>query len=295
MQHTESGNESLSIILPAKNEAAGLALVLPRLKTLYPGAQIIVVDDGSKDETAQICEEMQVHRAAHPYSQGNGAAIKTGLRAATGDILVCMDADGQHRPEEICLLLERLAQGYDMVVGARRSSGQASAHRGLANAFYNRVASWMVGHRVADLTSGFRAMRRNRVLEFISLLPNGFSYPTTTTMCFFRAGYPVSYVDIDVQARLAGTQSHIRLWRDGMRFLLIIFKIGTLYSPLKIFLPISLSLFTLGAGYYLYTFLSFSRFTNMSALLFTSSLLIFLMGLISEQITALMYQDRSGR
>jgi glycosyltransferase involved in cell wall biosynthesis len=294
MSITESGTQSLSIVLPAKNEAEGLSLVLPRLKSLYPQAEIIVVDDGSSDHTASVCEAEGVIRAAHPYSQGNGAAIKTGLRRAGGEIVVCMDADGQHRPEEIELLLTEMATGYDMVVGSRNKSGQASAHRGLANALYNRLASWMVGHKVADLTSGFRAMRRSRVMEFISLLPNGFSYPTTTTMCFFRAGYPVAYVDIDVQSRLAGTASHIRLWRDGMRFLLIIFKIGTLYSPLKIFLPIAASLFATGTGYYLYTFLTMSRFTNMSALLFTSALVIFLMGLISEQITALMYQDRSG-
>ncbi|WP_440468291.1 glycosyltransferase family 2 protein [Pseudomonas sp. YH-1] len=294
MPFTEVGAPSLSIVLPAKNEADGLSLVLPRLKSLYPLAEIIVVDDGSTDYTASVCAAQEVIRVPHPYSQGNGAAIKTGLRRATGEIVVCMDADGQHRPEEIELLLDKMATGYDMVVGSRNKSGQASAHRGLANALYNRLASWMVGHKVADLTSGFRAMRRSRALEFISLLPNGFSYPTTTTMCFFRAGYPVAYVDIDVQSRLAGTTSHVRLWRDGMRFLLIIFKIGTLYSPLKIFLPIAASLFATGTGYYLYTFLTMSRFTNMSALLFTSALVIFLMGLISEQITALMYQDRSG-
>jgi len=182
-----------------------------------------------------------------------------------------------------------------MVVGSRNHSGQASMSRSVANSFYNVFASWMVGHRVQDLTSGFRAIRTNKFREFISLLPNKFSYPTTITMSFFRAGYSVSYVPIDVQKRLEGTTSHVNLWKDGIRFLLIIFKIGTLFSPLKLFLPISLSLFSVGAAYYLYTYIEMHRFTNMSALLFTTSILVFLMGLISEQITTLLYKDSSNK
>lgn len=279
----------LSIVLPAKNEEQGLFLVLPELRQLYPLAEIIVVDDGSTDKTSEVATSLGAKVVRHPYSKGNGAAIKSGLRNAGRSVVVCMDADGQHRAADIELLLNKLYDGYDLVVGSRSGTAQAGMHRGLANAFYNRLASWMVGQSVADLTSGFRAMRRDLVEEFICLLPNGFSYPTTTTMCFFRAGYSVAYVPVDVKPRLAGTQSHIRLLRDGIRFLMIIFKIGTLYSPLKIFLPISASLFSLGLGYYLYTFIEYSRFTNMSALLFTTSIMVFLMGLVSEQITNLLY------
>ncbi|WP_275627636.1 glycosyltransferase family 2 protein [Pseudomonas sp. 273] len=285
----EERGRDLSIILPAKNEAQGLLLVLPELRQLYPLAEIIVVDDGSADKTAEVASSLGAKVVRHPYSKGNGAAIKTGLRNAGRSVVVCMDADGQHCPADIELLLSKLYDGYDLVVGSRSGTAQAGMHRGLANAFYNRLASWMVGQPVADLTSGFRAMRRDLVEEFICLLPNGFSYPTTTTMCFFRAGYSVAYVPVDVKPRLAGTHSHIRLFRDGIRFLMIIFKIGTLYSPLKIFLPISASLFSLGLGYYLYTFIEYSRFTNMSALLFTTSIMVFLMGLVSEQITNLLY------
>jgi len=281
----------LSIIIPAKNEAKGLALLLPRLTASYPQAEIIVVNDGSSDETSSLCKKFSVTEVAHPYSKGNGASIKSGLRVAKGDVTICMDADGQHQPEDIDKLVEKIDEGFDMVVGARNRKGQASVQRGLANGLYNRFASWMVGHKIEDLTSGFRAVRTKKFREFLTLLPNKFSYPTTITMSFFRAGYSVGYVPIDVQARLVGTQSHVNIWQDGIRFLLIIFKIGTLFSPLKLFLPISLAFFTTALGYYLYSFVTIGRFTNMSALLFTTSVLVFLMGLISEQITSLIFKD----
>ena len=278
----------LSIILPAKNEAAGLRLVLPGLRALFPEAEVIVVDDGSVDDTAAVGSAHGARVISTPYSMGNGAAIKRGAREASGEILVLMDADGQHDPALIGRLLERLEQGYDMVVGARDGSGQANAGRGLANAFYNRLASWMTGHRIADLTSGFRAVRAERFRQFLHLLPNGFSYPTTSTMAFFRSAYPVAYVPVPVATRIG--RSHIRPVRDGLRFLLIIFRIATLYSPLKLFAPVGAGFFLLGLGYYAYTFAAQHRFTNMSALLFSAAVIIFLIGLISEQITSLTYQ-----
>jgi len=280
----------ISIILPAKNEARGLAEILPRLRKAYQAAEIIVVNDGSTDNTIEVCASHHVKVITHPYSMGNGAAIKSGARAAEGDILVFMDADGQHQPEDIAHLLEKLAEGYDMIVGARTKQSQAGLPRAVANGFYNRLATWMVGQRVQDLTSGFRAVKAEKFREFLYLLPNGFSYPTTITMSFFRAGYTIAYIPISSPKRLG--KSHIRLLHDGMRFLLIILKVGTLYSPLKLFLPISLVFFLTGLGYYLYTYLAFGRLTNMSALLFTTSTVIFLIGLVSEQITALLYQRR---
>ena len=282
----------ISIILPARNEANSLALLIPKLRGQFPDAEIIVVNDGSTDATEDACRELGLKVINHPYGKGNGAAIKTGARAATGDTLVFMDADGQHQPEDIDRLLAKLDEGYDMVVGARARGSQAGVHRAVGNAFYNRLASWMVGHPVADLTSGLRAARTVQFREFLHLLPNGFSYPTTITMAFFRAGYSVAYIPI-IAARRIG-KSHIRLLHDGARFFLIIFKIGTLYSPLKLFLPISISFFGTAVGYYLYTFLTVGRFTNMSALLFSISVVIFLIGLVSEQITMLLYGD-AGR
>jgi glycosyltransferase involved in cell wall biosynthesis len=281
----------ISLILPAKNEAEGLRRALPGVRELLPDAEIIVVDDGSTDQTALVARELGARVLTSPYSMGNGAAIKRGAREATGDILMFMDADGQHNVSLIPEVLAKLDEGYDMVVGARGWDGQASMGRGMANGLYNRVASLMTGHHVADLTSGFRAVRADKFREFLHLLPNGFSYPTTITMAFFRSAYPVAYVPIPVAQRVG--RSHIKPIRDGLRFLLIIFKIATLYSPLKLFAPAGIAFFTIGISYYGYTYLTTGRFTNMSALLLSAAVIVFLIGLISEQITALTYrQDR---
>lgn len=280
----------LSIILPAKNEAAALADLLPRLKAAQPDAEIIVVDDGSTDDTATLCAGNSVQVVRQPYSMGNGAAIKRGARAAKGDILVFMDADGQHDPALIARLLERLGEGFDMVVGARDWAGQAGVGRGVANSLYNWLATRMTNFPVQDLTSGFRAVRADKFREFLHLLPNGFSYPTTITMAFFRSAYGVVYEPIPVAKRVG--RSHIRPLRDGVRFLLIIFKIATLYSPLKLFVPASVVFFLLGLGHYAYTYLTAHRLTNMSVLLFSASVIVFLIGLVSEQITALTFRTR---
>lgn len=279
----------LSIVLPAKNEAEGLARTLPRIHELYPEAEVIVVDDGSTDQTAVVSRAHGATVLSSPYSMGNGAAIKRGTRAAVGEIIVFMDADGQHDPALIHRLLDKLDEGYDMVVGARDASGQANIGRSAANAFYNRLASWVTGMRVADLTSGFRAVRAERFREFLHLLPNGFSYPTTSTMAFFRSAYTVAYVQVSVTKRI-GTNSHIRPLRDGVRFLLIIFKIATLYSPLKLFAPTAVGFGLIGLSYYVYTYATMGRLTNMSTLLFSASVIVFLIGLVSEQITSLTYR-----
>lgn len=283
----------ISIILPAKNESESLKKLLPHLKKSVQNHEIIVVNDGSDDDTVSICESNEIEVINHAYSKGNGAAIKTGVRHARGNILVFMDADGQHNPEDIKNILDKLEEGFDMVVGARSASSQASLARLCANTFYNRFASFIVGQRIDDLTSGFRAVRTRHFKEFLHLLPNGFSYPATCTMAFFRSGYSVGYIPIKAEKRLG--KSHIKLIRDGTRFVLIMFKIGTLYSPLKIFLPISMLFFSTGICYYAYTFITAGRFTNMSALLFTTSVTIFLMGLVSEQITSLIYSKNQDR
>ncbi|OOG48389.1 glycosyltransferase family 2 protein [Polaromonas sp. A23] len=280
----------LSIVLPARNEAAGLRAILPRILALMPDAEVLVVDDGSTDDTPAACAEHRVKHLRHHYPKGNGAAIKTGARAALGEVIVFMDADGQHRPEDIPGLLDEFNKGYDMVVGARQAGSQAGLHRAAANDIFSRFASWMVMQPIADLTSGFRVVRAARFRQFLYLLPNGFSYPTTITMSFFRAGYGVAYVSIHSPRRASGT-SHIHPLRDGLRFLLIIIKIGTLFSPQKLFLPVSAGFFLTGLAYYLYTYLTAGRFTNMSALLFISAVFTFLIGIVSEQISALHYKN----
>ncbi len=279
---------SISVIIPAKNESATISEVVEGLFLLDLPLEVIVVDDGSTDGTAELAEKAGARVVKNRYSKGNGAAIKAGARKGKGDIFVFMDADGQHNPQDVPTLLNELDSGYDMVVGAREWSSQANVGRGVANTVYNWLASYMTGHKVRDLTSGFRVVRAEIFLKFIHLLPNGFSYPTTSTMAFFRDGYSVSYKSIIVNKRVG--KSHINILRDGVRFFLVIFKIGTLYSPLKIFAPIS-GLFVLGGLLrYLYTYIVDGQFTNMSALFMSVGILIFLVGLVSEQITTLIYQ-----
>lgn len=278
---------SLSIVIPAKNEAEAIGKVVGLARERYPDAEIIVVDDGSTDETAEIARTAGAQVIRHPESLGNGAAVKAGARAATGDIIAFMDGDGQHDPRMLEPLLQQIDDGYDMAVGARDSGSHANIGRLFANGLYNGIASMMSGRPILDLTSGFRVARAQQFKQFLYLLPNGFSYPTTITMAFLRSGYPVTFVPIIAAQRIG--KSHIRPFRDGIRFLVIIFKVTTLYAPLKVFLPVSGLFFVTGVGYYIYTYITMGRFTNMSLLLLSGAVIIFLIGLLSEQITALTF------
>jgi len=278
---------SISVVLPARNEAASLGGVLARIRAVLPDAELVVVDDGSTDATVSVAREQGAVVVSHPMGLGNGAAVKSGARAARGDVLVFLDADGQHPPELIPELLAKLETGYDMAVGARSRAGQASIGRAWANGLYNVFATWLTGQRILDLTSGFRAVRAAKFRRFLSLLPNGFSYPTTITMAFLRSGYPVAFVPAEVAQRQG--RSHLSPLRDGVRFLLIIFKVATLYAPLKLFFPASISLAGLGLLHYLRTYLLEGRFTNMSALLMSTGVVVFFVGLLSEQICTLTY------
>lgn len=284
----------VSIVIPAKNEELGLAILLPELIREYPDAEIIVVNDGSTDHTEQICKEAGVIVVTHPYAKGNGAAVKSGARVAKGDYLVFMDGDGQHKAADVGRLLAKVAEGYDLVVGARSGrDSQASVARWSANTIYNGFASWMVNRRIDDLTSGFRCVHRRKFLSFLYLLPNGFSYPTTSTMAFFRAGYSVGFVPIAVSRRLG--KSHISMLKDGVRFFLIIFKVGTLYSPLKVYFPASVITTGLGIFNYVLTIMNSGfRFTNGTSLLVLTGAIMFLIGLLSEQLTNLQFKDTSN-
>jgi len=278
---------SLSIVIPAKNEGGAIGAVVSKAREQYADAEIIVVDDGSSDDTAEVAAAAGATVVSHPESLGNGAAVKSGARAASGDVIAFMDGDGQHDAAELGPLLEQLDNGYEMAIGARDTGSHASVSRLFANGLYNGIASMMSGRKILDLTSGFRAARAEKFKQFLYLLPNGFSYPTTITMAFLRSGYPITFEPITAATRVG--KSHIRPIRDGVRFLIIIFKVATLYSPLKIFLPTSGLFFATGVSYYAYTYLTTGRFTNMSMLLFSAAVIVFLIGLISEQITALTY------
>jgi len=282
----------ISIIIPAYNESATIGIVLDKIKRLYPNFEIIVVNDGSKDNTADLAKNAGAIVYSHPYNIGNGAAIKSGIRIASGDILVFMDGDGQHNPDDIGRMLE-FSPYYDMVVGARSKGSQASLFRGIGNRVLNCLAGYVAKFRVEDLTSGFRVIKRDIAYHLLCLLPNTYSYPTTMTLAVLRAGRSLKYIPIDAIKRGKGV-SNISVSRDGIKFFMIITKICALYSPFRIFLPLSALMFSLGLINYIFSYITSGRFTNMSLLLFTTSIIVFLMGLISEQITQLRFERSEG-
>ena len=277
----------ITIIIPVLNEAGSINQLVTEIYELHPNAEIIVVDDGSKDDTPVHAKEAGATVISHPYNMGNGAAIKTGIRHAKGDVLVFIDGDGQHDPREISRLLEFIPK-FDMVVGARRKNGQASLFRFSGNTVFNWLASYVAKFPIKDLTSGFRVVKANIARRFLYMLPNSYSYPTTLTLGLLRTGLSVKFVPISIRKRVAG-KSQIKLVKDGVRFLMIILKICTLYSPMRIFLPVSFFMFVLGFARYAYTYSTQNTFTNMSVLLFITGLIIFMMGLVSEQICQMRY------
>lgn len=284
----------ISIVIPVFNEAENLARMLENIRDLaLPRTEIVVVDDGSSDGSGDVAESAGASVVRHPYNIGNGAAVKSGIRAARGRVIVLMDGDGQHKPADIPKLLAE-ADKFHMIVGARAKGSKLRLHRNAANAVYNLFASYVTNFKVQDLTSGFRLLSRRDALRFIDLLPNTFSYPTTLTLAFLRSGLTVKYVPIQTLYRSG--QSKISLVTDGIRFFLIIAKIATLFSPFRVFLPVSILFFLAGSANYTYTYLTEHRFTNMSALMFTAAVIVFMLGLISEQIALLrMERQQSGR
>ena len=284
---------TVSVVIPAYNEAQNIGEIVSRIRNRYPDFEVIVVDDGSTDGTAQIAASAGATVYRHPYNIGNGAAVKTGIRKAGGETLVLMDGDGQHDPEDIAALLRFLPE-YDMAVGARSIRDQASLQRAIGNMAYNRFASYVANFSIKDLTSGFRAVKTAVARQFIHLLPNTYSYPTTLTLGVLRSGLSIKYVHIKIHNRSNGS-SNISLVQDGVRFFMIIIRICTLFSPLRVFLPVSFLMFALGLVRYIHSYVTQGRFTNMSALLFVTSVVIFMMGLISEQITQMRFERREGR
>jgi len=275
---------AVTVIVPAFNEAESIGPVLAALRAAAPWQEILVVDDGSSDGTAERARAAGARVIAHPYNKGNGAAVKSGIRAATGEYILIMDGDGQHSAADALRLVGHLGP-YDLVVGARSSTGQASAARRLGNSALNWLASYLTGRTIPDLTSGMRAARASCLREFLYLLPNGFSTPTTTTLACLKAGYSVRFEPIDTKARIG--QSKIRFVSDGATFFLILVKVITVFSPLRIFIPISLAAFSLGAAYAVWTALTQQHITNSSVLLIVLAVVIFLVGLVSEQISTL--------
>jgi glycosyltransferase involved in cell wall biosynthesis len=278
-----------SIVIPAFNEAASIGVVVRDLAAAAPWLEILVVDDGSTDETGAQAAAAGARVIRHPYNKGNGAAVKSGIRQSAGAFILIADADGQHRPADATRLVSHL-DAYDLVVGARAGHTQASLARRLGNMTLNAVASYLTDQPIPDLTSGFRAARRDYLLEFIHLLPNGFSTPTTTTLAFMRAGYSVRFEPVEAAQRRG--LSKIRLGADGFNFFLILLKVITIFSPMRIFAPISAAAFLLGAGYGAWTIVTQAHVTNSSVLLILLSVVILLVGLVSEQISSLRIEGR---
>jgi glycosyltransferase involved in cell wall biosynthesis len=279
--------ESTSIVIPAYNEEGAIAGVVTSLLAAGPWREILVVDDASTDATGARAQAAGARVIRHPYNKGNGAAVKSGIRQATGAFVLIMDADGQHLPTDAPRLVAEL-DTFDLVVGARATWTQANTARRIGNTLLNELATYLTELPIPDLTSGFRAARRDCLLEFIHLLPNGFSTPTTTTLAFIKAGYSVKFEPVEAAPR-QGT-SKIRLGVDGVRFVLIVLKVITLFSPLRIFLPVSVATFTLGALYAMWTIATQSHVTNSSVLLILMSVVFFLVGLVSEQISSLRFE-----
>jgi glycosyltransferase involved in cell wall biosynthesis len=282
-------SQSTSVVVPAFNEEASIGPLVTALRAAAEWGEILVVDDGSQDATGAHARTAGARVIRHPYNKGNGAAVKTGIRNAAGAFVLIIDADGQHGPADALRLIAHL-DAYDLVVGARSVETQATALRRHGNAVLNWTASYLTERPIPDLTSGFRAARRSCLVEFLHLLPNGFSTPTTTTLAFLKAGYSVRFEPIDAGRRQG--QSKIRLGADGVAFLLILLKVITIFSPLRIFLPISAAAFSIGALYAVWTILTQSHVTNSSVLLILLSVVIFLVGLVSEQISSLRFEGR---
>ena len=280
---------AVSIVIPAYNEADAIAAVVGALRAAAAWHEIIVVDDGSKDATSATASAAGATVVTHPYNKGNGAAVKSGIRRASGEFVLIVDGDGQHRPEDARRLVSRLGE-YDLVVGARAASTQATHARRFGNNALNWLASYLTGREIPDLTSGFRGARREYLREFIHLLPNGFSTPTTTTLAFIKGGYNVAFEPVEARSRVG--ESKIRLARDGTKFLMIILKIVTIFSPLRVFLPLSIASFVLGTAYAIWTIATQSHITNSSVLLIMLAVIVFLVGLVSEQISALRFEGR---
>ena len=283
----------VSVVIPAFNESENIGDLVQTILQRYPDFEVVVIDDGSEDNTAEVAADSGAIVYSHPYNIGNGAAIKSGIRAATGEIFVFMDGDGQHNPEDIAKLLEHMPE-FDMVVGARVKGSQASVGRGIGNRIYNWLGSYVSKFAIQDLTSGFRAVKADVARSFVYLLPNTYSYPTTITLGILRTGRSVKYVPIKTQPRRKGS-SNIRLFHDGVRFFMMIIRICTLYSPMRVFLPVSFIMFLLGSLRYLDSYITEGRFTNMSALLYVASIIIFMMSLISEQICHLRFERRERK
>ncbi len=274
----------LTIIIPVYNEEQSIKEVISSVKIACPHDEIIVVDDGSTDGTPGLLKTMGIRCIRHPYNKGYGAALKTGVRNASHNVVVFMDGDKQHQPNDVHRLAEFVDQ-YDMVVGARAKGSQVSAFRSSGKKILGLLANYLSGMKIPDLNSGFRAIKKDILMKYMHILPNTFSFTTTITLALIKDGYNVKYVPIKTEKRIG--KSKLRPFRNGFEFILLIMRTTVLFDPLKVFLPISLisaGLGTLDALYYVIFHTSISK---SSLLLIFSGLLIFCFGLLADQVSAI--------
>ncbi|MDY0094409.1 MAG: glycosyltransferase family 2 protein [Candidatus Vecturithrix sp.] len=289
---------SMTVIVPVYNEEGAIAQTLDELLPNIEnnGWQLIVVNDGSNDGTGQILEHYgnRLRVINHPYNRGYGAALKTGIRAANTELMAICDSDGQHRPEDLMLLYKE-ASGADIVIGERAPGSRNDLFRVPGKWLLRHAANFIVGRKIADLNSGLRIFRRAFIKKILHLMPEGFSFTSTSTVAAIKMGFLIKFVPIQTRKRI-GTSS-VRQVRHGFMVLMLILRLAVLFSPLRIFMPISAALTGLGVVYALYV-IATVRLTLANGALFCllAALMIFFFGLVVDQISVMrreryMYED----
>lgn len=277
----------LSIIIPAYNEAEAIGPTLRKLSGMtFPiEHEIIIVDDGSTDDTYKVCSEFPVILLKHSVNKGYGAALKTGIRKSSGDRIIILDSDGQHDPDEISKFIDLLEE-YDMVIGERSAESFQVANRKLGKRIIRKVGEYLVEQKLPDFNSGFRAFRKDLILELLHMMPNGFSFSTTSTLAFLKEGYNIATLPINVKERV-GRKSNVKFFKDGSKTMLLLFRIIMLFNPLKVFFPASIAISFFGLAFGVYGYIEFDKFSNTGVLMITLGMFLFFIGLLADQISIL--------
>lgn len=278
--------ESVSIVIPAYQERAAIgdvvSAVLKVVASLSCEYEVIVVDDGSTDGTGDAARKAGAHVLVHPYNKGYGASLKTGIRFASNRTVIFLDADGQHDPDDIPRLLAGRT-GFDMVVGARKGMAGSPLWRQPGKLFLKWLVNNLTGHSIPDFNSGYRALDREMALRFLPIMPDGFSFSTTSTIAAFKGGYLVQYLPIQVAKRI-GTSTVTAA--DGFRTIMLIIRLVTLFAPLRVFLPISAVTFLIGLIFTVYGYVHTGEASVKGLISLLAAVQFFLFGVMVDQVVA---------